>query len=241
MAPGRSDAGQGMDCRLLHHQPGPAGPLLHLSWRRRQGLSRGWRPAVRQQVSHRRSGLCRQSLQHIIEIRIGLQPVEPSGVQQAHDGRSPLARMQAAGEQPVLASQGDGADQVFNAIVVRSQVAVVDEARQRRPPFEAVVDGLGGRAAVGQLLPVGHQPGMQQIGGRPALELADAQPLLPVQVLDLTLDVVEDAEQLQGLLGQGAAVVGPQLVEFTAGMRQAARLGHPRHSWPACSPRSRRR
>lgn len=147
-------------------------------------------------------------------------------MQQAHDGRSPLARTQATGEQPVLASQRDGADQVFDAIVVRSQVAVVDEARQRRPTLEAVVDGLGCRAAVGQFLPVGHQPGMQQIGGRPALELADAQPLLPVQVLDLTLHVVEDAEQLQGLFGQGAAVVGPQLVEFTTGMRQAARLGH---------------
>lgn len=47
---------------------------------------------------------------------------------------------------------------------------------------------------------------MQQIGRRPALDLADAQPLLPVHFLDLTLDVVEDAEQLQGALGQDTGV-----------------------------------
>ena len=69
-----------------------------------------------QQLRQRRSRLCRQSFQYLLEIRIGLQPIEPSGVQQAHDRGSLLARTQAHCAQPVPASQGDGADQVFDAV-----------------------------------------------------------------------------------------------------------------------------
>ena len=41
----------------------------------------------------------------------------------------------------------------------------------------------------------------------------------------LALDVVQRRDQFQSLLGQGAAVVGPQLVELAPRVRQAATLG----------------
>ncbi len=41
-------------------------------------------------------------------------PVDARRVQQAHDGRRPLTRAQAAGEQPVRAANGDGPDLVLH-------------------------------------------------------------------------------------------------------------------------------
>lgn len=38
---------------------------------------------------------------------------------------------------------------MFSMRLFGCQIAVVNEARQRRPAFEAVVDGLGCRAAIG--------------------------------------------------------------------------------------------
>jgi hypothetical protein len=40
-------------------------------------------------------------------VPVRVIPVEPGRVQQAHDGRSPLARTEAADEQPVLSAQRD--------------------------------------------------------------------------------------------------------------------------------------
>ena len=58
-------------------------------------------------------------------------PVEFGCVQQVHDRRSPLARAETAGEQPILSPQRDRPDQVLDPVVVDAQVAVVDVARER--------------------------------------------------------------------------------------------------------------
>jgi len=147
-------------------------------------------------------------------------PIEPGGVQQAHDRRRPLARTEAAGEQPILSAQRDRPDQVFDPVVVDAQFAVVDVARESGPAFEAVIDGLGCGTPIGHLVPVCHQPSMQQVGRRPRLQPSDVKSFVDGQVLDLALDVVQRSDQLQGLLGQRATVVGPQLMEL------ASRIGH---------------
>ena len=50
--------------------------------------------------------------------------------------------------------------------------------------------------------------------------------LVGVTVLDLTLEVVQPADDLQRLVSDRALVIGPQLVELTPRVRHAAYLGH---------------
>ena len=57
-----------------------------------------------------------------------------------HCGRS-SARAQRSGEQPVIAPDGNRSNLIFDPFVVHGQALVLDEARQRTPALEAVVQG----------------------------------------------------------------------------------------------------
>ena len=85
----------------------------------------------------------RQSPQHIAQVGTGIDPVELGRLDQAHDGGRALACQQRARKQPVLAPDRDGPHLVLDPIVVDGQPAVVDEARERLPALEAVVQRLG--------------------------------------------------------------------------------------------------
>lgn len=120
-------------------------------------------PAMRQQFVNAAGRLRGQALEDVAQIGVGIVAIEPRRVHKAHDGRSPLAGTQAAGEQPVIAPDGDRPDLVLDPVVVDRQFTVVDVARQRRPAVQAVADGLGSGRSVGHLLAVLYQPLMQRI------------------------------------------------------------------------------
>jgi hypothetical protein len=48
-----------------------------------------------------------------------------------------------AGERPVVAADGDAAQRQLGGVVGHAQAAVVEEAGERRPAIEAVLDCLG--------------------------------------------------------------------------------------------------
>lgn len=169
---------------------------------------------MRQQFTVAAGRLRGQAFEHVTQLGIRVMPVHACRVDQAHDRGGALARAQAASEQPVIPTDRDGSDQVFDAIVVRCQAAIVEVAGQRCPAPEAVVDRPGSRRSRWHLLALRQQPGVQGIGNGLALVLADPSSLLVVQVSDLTLDLVQAGEQRQGLLTHGALVVGQQLVEL---------------------------
>jgi len=146
-------------------------------------------------------------------------------VDEAHHRRSPLARAQAAGEEPVLPPQRDGSDAVLHPVVVDGQVSVIEVAGQCRPALEAVVDGPGGGRAIRHALPLLPQPLVQCIGQWPG-RLAGFKPGLAVGAGSCSLHLVKLAEELQRLLADLAAVVGPELMELAPGVRHAADLGH---------------
>jgi hypothetical protein len=58
---------------------------------------------MREQFTNTARRLRRQPFQNVFQIRVDVMTVEPGRVDQAHDGRGPLASAQAAGEQPVFA------------------------------------------------------------------------------------------------------------------------------------------
>lgn len=81
---------------------------------------RGWYggPAMRQELADPAGRLQWQSLKDVAQICIRVVPVDARGVQQAHDGRSPLAGAQAAGQEPVRSSNGDRSDLVFYPVAL---------------------------------------------------------------------------------------------------------------------------
>ena len=67
-----------------------------------------------------------QTLQHIFQIGIGIMPIEPGALNQAHDRSGP----QGACEQPVFSPDSNGSDLVLCPVVVDRQLPVTQEARQ---------------------------------------------------------------------------------------------------------------
>ena len=101
-------------------------------------------PAMRQEFVDPVGRLRRQPLQYIARVGIRIKSVERGRLNEAHHRRSPFARAQAAGEEPVLPPQRNGPDAVLHPLVVDGQVFVIEVAGQCRPALGAVVDGPGG-------------------------------------------------------------------------------------------------
>lgn len=80
--------------------------------------------------------------------------VQLRGLDQSHDRRSTLTTAQRSCEQPVGAAQRPGPDLVFHPVVVDGHSAIVQLARQRCPPFQAVIQVFGCAGAIRQFLSV---------------------------------------------------------------------------------------
>ena len=78
-----------------------------------------------------------------------IQAVKLSGAEQTLNGRRPFPRTLRPGEQPVFLPNGDGPNRVLHRIVVDRQHAAVGIAHQRGPALDAVVEGLGRAASLG--------------------------------------------------------------------------------------------
>lgn len=67
---------------------------------------------------------------------------------------------------------------------------------------------------------------MQRLGDRVRLRLAYSSSVFSLEVLHFALDVVQRLEELQRLLAELAAMVGPQFMELAPRVSQASDLGH---------------
>ena len=103
---------------------------------------------MRQHLLHPTRPVRGQPREHIPEVGVGVMPVHARRLHQAHHRSRTLARAQAAGEQPVGSANGNRPDLVFDPVVIHAQLPIIDEARQRSPAPEAVIQGLGSRRAV---------------------------------------------------------------------------------------------
>lgn len=126
---------------------------------------------MRQQFFDAAVGQRRQPREHILQIGIRIMPIEPGRLDQAHHGSRPPSRPQRAREQPVLAPKRHRPDLVFDPVVVDRQATIVQVARERRPAFQAVIQGPADAAIARHLFPMCQQPGVQRIGQWPRLLL----------------------------------------------------------------------
>ena len=97
---------------------------------------------MRQQFPDPALGLSRQAGEDILQIGVGLVPVETGRPDQAQDRRRALAGAQRTGKEPVLAPEGNWPDLVLDPVVIDGDVSICQVMGQRRPAFEGVVDGL---------------------------------------------------------------------------------------------------
>jgi len=174
---------------------------------------------VRPQLADLACALHGQACHHIAQVGVGVMHVHARRLDQTHDGRRPLARAQAACEEPVVAANRNGADLVLDSVVVHGQLPVTREPGQRIPPPQAVVQRLGTCRALGHFLALQHHPLVQGIKQWLRLLLPDGLALIPRKLLDLALDLVVPRELLQSEFGDLALIGGVQIEELAPRVR----------------------
>ena len=196
---------------------------------------------MRQQLLDPAAPVRGQAREHVLQVGIGVMTVHARRLHQAHHRRRPLARTQAAGEQPVVSSHRDRPDLVLDPVVVHGQLPVINEARQRSPTPQAVIQRLGRGRTVRQLLPLQPHPLVQCIEQRLGVLLPDGLALIGAQLPGLAFDVVDLGELLQREAGELAFVRCMQVAELAPGVCQAAHLSHAAGDHGLVAGRSRRR
>ena len=151
-------------------------------------------------------------------------PVQPRRLHQTHDHRRALTSQLAAGEQPSFSSHRPWAHQVLDVVVVNGHVAILQEAPQRVPPSQAVVDGRGDAAAIGHLATLSPQPDVQLIPQWHAALSPREQALGTVGICHLLLDAVQPGDALQRLGRNRAGSSLGQLIKLTPRVSQTARF-----------------
>lgn len=116
------------------------------------------RPAMRQQFLDPAGRLGWQAIEYVLEVAMRIVAVELRRLDQAHRRRGALPATPRSSEQPARAPECDRSDPVLDPVIVDGHSPVLEEAHQRRPSIQTVVDGLGDRGVVARTLPMQHQP-----------------------------------------------------------------------------------
>ena len=109
----------------------------------------------------------------VAQIGLGVEAVELGGFDQGVDGGGAFAAGVGAGEQVVLAAQGQGPDGALGGVVVDLQAPVIEIARQGLPAPAGIADGAGQLALAGELGQRAVEEGGQLVDDRTGAGLAD--------------------------------------------------------------------
>src|SRR5215207_4344076 len=127
------------------------GPVLD----RRRARSSGLRgnvvraPMPGQEFLNALGGMIRQAGEHVGEPSLRVNIVELGSRDQRVDGSRATAAFVRAGEGPVATADRDGTQLALGGVVRHAQAAIVEEAGERAPALEAVVDRFAGLAVPG--------------------------------------------------------------------------------------------
>jgi len=161
------------------------------------------------------------ALKNVGDVGIGFDVVELGGLDQRADDGPAVAAAVAAGEQMVLAPEGDGTDRALDRIGVEFDAAVVQEPGQGLPTGERITDRLGERAASGDLRELGFQPGAQLSDERAGVLPTRGKPMGRRLPAELRLDGIEFADPAQRLGGYRRSGGLSNIIELAAGVRPA--------------------
>lgn len=141
------------------------------------------------------------ALEHVAQIRLGVQPIEFGRLHQAVDRRGALATGVGAEEQVVLATQADPAQRALGSIVVDFDAPVLAVAGECLLVRERVADGFRqircGRHASEHLA----QPGVKVLQQRCRAFEAFSSALVRRAAPDVGLDLVQLGDALVKITG----------------------------------------
>ena len=175
-------------------------------------------PVPRQQVADAFGGVIQHAREDVGEPGLRIDVVELGGGDERVEGSCPPAAFVGAGEGPVAAPDRDGTQLALGGVVGHAQAAIIEEAGQRRPALEAVVDGLAGIAVLGDPGALLAQPGLQCNDERPAALGAHAHALRRRQAVDLALDGEQRIDARNRLAGDRRLVDPGQIEELAPRM-----------------------
>ena len=181
-------------------------------------------PVPRQQVADPFCRVIQHPCQDIGEPSLWIDVVELGGGDERVEGSCPPAAFVGAGKGPVAAPDRDGTQLTLSGVVGHAQAAVVEEAGQRSPALEAVLDGLAGVAVLGHPGALLAQPGLQRDDERPASLSAHGHALRRRQAIDLALNGEQRVDAHNGLAGDRRLADPGQIEEFAPGMRPTSGL-----------------
>src|SRR5438128_3556466 len=165
-----------------------------------------------------------QSREDIGEPGPWIDVVELCGLDQRVYGRGAPTAVIRAGERPVATADGDAAQRPFGGIVGHAQATVVEEASERGPTVEAVLDRLGDLILRGELATLLAQPSLQCIDQWPAALVAHALALVRRRAVDLALDREQRIDALDRLDRDRRLVAPRQLGQVGPRARPSRRL-----------------
>jgi hypothetical protein len=125
------------------------------------------------------------------EVGVRLDADELAGFDQRSDHRSMLAAAVRAGEQRILAVQGQGSDRALDDVGVDLDSAVVEEQAQASPARQSVADRIGEFARAADQAELLAQPRLQLLDHGPASLLTHGTPLVGRASTDLGFDPIE--------------------------------------------------
>lgn len=99
--------------------------------------------------------------QDVCEPSLRIDVIHLGSDDQAVEDRRALTAAIRAAEQPRLAAQGDAAQRALGGVVAEADAAIVEEADERGPAPQHVVDGLGQIVSAGELVARLVQPSLQ--------------------------------------------------------------------------------
>ena len=108
-------------------------------------------PVPGQEVGDPLGRMIRQPGEDIGEPSLRVDVVELGGFDERVDRGGASAAFVGAGEGPVVAADGDAAQRPLGGVVGDAQATIIEEARERGPALETVVDRLGGLVLCGEL------------------------------------------------------------------------------------------
>jgi hypothetical protein len=134
------------------------------------------------------------------DVGLGVHAVQLAGADQRGDAGPCFRSIGGAREERILSCERNRTDRVLHPVGVHLEPAIVEEADQPVPAFEAVSDMAGQFVGRGKVLQAGLEPGPQRLDDGSGELLADGPARGGVPAADLLLDGVEGGDARDHLL-----------------------------------------
>jgi len=164
--------------------------------------------------------------QDIGEPGIGFDAIELRRFDQRAEESPAFSTAIAAGEQVVLAAEGNRSDRSFNRVGVEFDAAVIEEPGEACPAPERISDSICERASGGQLGQLAFEPEAEVFNARSGQFPACGQPPVRGFSADIRLDGVEVGDALERLFSNGRTGGLGDVVELPPRVRPASCEGH---------------